>query len=76
MYECFHCGMRSVIWGADFNAEEYGFVEPGIVHSLHCENCGAEITYYIPLSGEENENGQQQTGSEEGNTVSPEDGEG
>ena len=44
MYECFHCGERTVIWGADFDGEDYGYLEPGIVHSLHCSNCGAEIT--------------------------------
>lgn len=47
-YECFHCGQRSVIWGADFSMEDYGYEEEGIVHELHCENCGAEITYVIP----------------------------
>ena len=48
LYECFHCGQRSVIWGADFNGEDYGYLDPGIVHSLHCVNCGAEITYFVP----------------------------
>ncbi len=52
MYECFHCGSRSVIWDSDFDGEDYGW-EPGIVHECHRCNCGAHITYYIPLNDEE-----------------------
>lgn len=56
MYECFHCGSRSVIWGADFTFEDYGIDdEEGIVHECHCTNCGAEITYWIPIKTEEDE---------------------
>ena len=47
MFECFHCGQRAVIWDADFNSEEYGYEDGGIVHALHYSNCGAEITYVI-----------------------------
>ena len=47
MYECFHCGCRSVIWDCDYDAEDLGYADPGIVQMLHCDNCGAEITYYI-----------------------------
>ena len=49
MYECFHCGERAVIWGGDFSLDEWdGDPElDGIVHVLHCTNCGAEITYVI-----------------------------
>ena len=28
MYECFHCGMKGVIWDADFDTEDYGY-DPG-----------------------------------------------
>ena len=47
MFECFHCGQRSVIWDNDFDAEDYGYPIAGIVHCLHCTNCGAEIEYVI-----------------------------
>ena len=47
MYECFHCGMRAVIWDSDFDAEDVGYTDPGIVHMCHCSNCGAQIEYYI-----------------------------
>ena len=53
LYQCFHCGTESVIWGADFSFEDYGRDGEGIVHTLTCANCGAEIEYYISLEEEE-----------------------
>lgn len=47
MYECFHCGCRTVIWDADFDFEDFGYEGEGIVHTCHCTNCGAEIEYRI-----------------------------
>ena len=56
MYECFHCGARAVIWDADFDFADYGYDGEGIVQECHCENCGARITYIIPISeGEAND---------------------
>lgn len=55
MYECFHCGSRSVVWNADFNFEDFGYEGEGIVHICHCENCGAEIEYRISIEEEEND---------------------
>ena len=49
MYECFHCLSRSVIWDADFSFEDYGEDGDGIIHECHCCNCGARITYYVPI---------------------------
>ena len=48
MYECFHCGCKSVIWDGDFDFSDYGEEKQGIIHECHCENCGARITYKIP----------------------------
>lgn len=43
---CFHCGEDVVILGCDFTFEDYDILdEQGIVHELHCTNCGAEIVY-------------------------------
>lgn len=53
MYECFHCLSRSVIWDSDFSFEDYGLEGEGIIHVLHCADCGAEIEYRIKLSEEE-----------------------
>lgn len=49
MYECFHCGERTVVWDADFSFEDYGLEGEGIVQVCHCGNCGAEIHYMIRL---------------------------
>ena len=49
-FQCFHCLQNTVIWDNDFTGDDVlvnGDTE-GIVHILHCTNCGAEIEYYIP----------------------------
>ena len=50
MYECFHCLQRAVVWDGDFSFEDYGYEGEGIIHECHCANCGASITYMIPIS--------------------------
>lgn len=60
MYQCFHCLTNSVVWEADFDFEDFGYEGEGIVHICHCENCGAEIEYRIPMKDDdegEKENG-------------------
>ena len=47
MYECFHCGEQAVGWFADFDFEDFGLEGVGIVHVCSCQNCGAEIYYYV-----------------------------
>lgn len=54
MYECFHCGERTVIWDSDFNFEDCGYEGDGIVHMCHCTNCGADIEYRVAIP-EDNE---------------------
>lgn len=56
MYECFHCGEKTVVWDNDFSFEDMGYDGDGIVHICHCANCGAEIEYRIPFSNSEDEN--------------------
>lgn len=55
MYECFHCGARSVIWDCDYDFEDFGYDGEGIVQMCHCENCGAEIEYRIFISDPDEE---------------------
>ena len=62
MYECFHCGHRSVIWQADFSYEDFGLEGEGIVQFCKCSNCGADIYYHITLTEEDIE--EVQNGSE------------
>lgn len=57
---CFHCG-GTVVWDNDFTGDDVlinGDVD-GLVHMLHCTECGAEIQYYIP-SEEYRDNGDKQ----------------
>lgn len=53
MYECFHCGSRSVIWDCDYDFSDFFYDGEGIVQMCHCENCGAEIEYRIRFGEEE-----------------------
>lgn len=53
MYECFHCGCRTVVWDADFDFDDFEYEGVGVVHHCHCENCGAEIEYKVRMDGEE-----------------------
>lgn len=57
MYECFHCCCRSVIWDCDYDYSDYGLDGEGIIHECHCTNCGAQITYYIPIGDPDEEDG-------------------
>ena len=62
MYECFHCGQRSVYWQNDFAFEDYGYEGEGIVHVCHCGNCGADIEYYVPYDDDETNDNKEQVG--------------
>ena len=54
MYECFHCGVKAVIWDNDFTFDDFMYEGQGIVHICHCSNYGPEIEYRIPIGqGEE-----------------------
>lgn len=55
MYECFHCGEQAVVWDSDYDFSDFGYEGEGIVHILHCSNCGAEIEYDIPIQDERSE---------------------
>lgn len=55
--ECFHCGALAVSWDCDYDAEDYGYDKTGIVHCLHCGNCGAMIEYVILFDDEEDGDG-------------------
>lgn len=55
MYECFHCGHRSVVWQADFDFADLGYDGAGVVHVLHCSHCWAEIEYHVSCEEEDNE---------------------
>ena len=49
MFQCFHCLHETVVWDCDYSFDDFGYDGDGIVQMLHCENCGAEIEYRIPI---------------------------
>ena len=53
MFECFHCGRRTVIWDCDYTFEDFGMEGEGIVHCCHCTNCDAQIEYYVGVENNE-----------------------
>lgn len=52
-YECFHCGNHTVSWDSDFTFEDLGYIGEGMVHMLHCNNCGAIIEYRLEEEDED-----------------------
>ena len=50
---CWHCNTE-LIWGGDFDFEDYGRDDEGIVSNLSCPNCRAFVEVYLPL-GEKDE---------------------
>ena len=48
---CWHCNAE-LIWGADFDFEDYGLEGDGIVTSLSCPNCPATVEVYLPAEEE------------------------
>ena len=45
---------------SDFSFEDCGIPGDGIVHDLVCSNCGARITYYVPIENDEFEAGDEE----------------
>ena len=43
---CSNCG-RIMIWGSDFDSEDYGYDELGMVSNYSCE-CGATVEMFTP----------------------------
>ena len=44
MSTCWYCS-GVLIWGSDFDFEDYGLEGEGIITELTCSSCGAEVTY-------------------------------
>ena len=64
-YQCFHCGCYAVYWSGDFDFEDYGYEGNGIIHECHCFNCGADITYRVPIEEEPDGNDRETEKTEE-----------
>tara|TARA_R110002051_G_scaffold221804_4_gene285409 strand:+ start:2952 stop:3104 length:153 start_codon:yes stop_codon:yes gene_type:complete len=44
---CWHC-KAELIWNSDFDFEDYGLEEEGIVTHLSCPECPANVDVYLP----------------------------
>ena len=49
---CWYCG-HPMIWGSDFDAEDYGHEGPGIVSTFSCSHCKATAELTILEKEEE-----------------------
>ena len=50
---CWHCGTQ-LIWGGDFDGEDYGVQEEySIVTNLSCPNCKSYVEVYYPKQNDE-----------------------
>jgi hypothetical protein len=45
------------MWDRDFTFEDFGYDGNGVVHTLHCMNCGAEIECRVKDDAACNEQG-------------------
>ena len=52
--KCFYCG-GFVIWGGDFDFEDYGYEGEGIVSNLCCPKCNVEYITLTKTNGDEYE---------------------
>ena len=51
---CPRCG-KEMIWGGDFDFEDYGMEEEGVVSNYSCPNCGVSAEVSFPNDVEEKE---------------------
>ena len=52
---CWHCSTE-LIWGGDFDYEDYGLEGEGIVSNLSCPKCNSYIEIYTPIENDSKEN--------------------
>ena len=48
LMKCWHC-QTELIWGCDFDFEDYGIEGEGIVSSFSCPNCPVTAEVYLPF---------------------------
>ena len=47
--KCWYC-RENMIWGADFDYEDYCLEGEGIVSNFSCTGCEATTEFYLPLN--------------------------
>ena len=53
MWKCFICGHETIIWDSDFDTQDLGIEEEGIVSYFHCSKCGADYEVLSIFESEE-----------------------
>lgn len=48
MYKCPEC-QKDMIWQNDFDSEDVGREEPGIVSFWSCDDCHIELEKFMPI---------------------------
>ncbi len=51
---CWHCNTE-LIWGSDFDGEDYGCEDIAIVTNLSCPKCHSIVEVYLPKDTEQND---------------------
>ena len=52
--KCWHCNTE-LIWGSDFDGEDYGCEDIAIVTNLSCPKCHSTVEVYLPKDTEQND---------------------
>lgn len=52
MYKCFYCN-HWLVWDSDFDSDEVGYEDNGIVHFYTCPSCGARYEVFEPIGDKE-----------------------
>jgi hypothetical protein len=56
MMNCWFCGPdQQLIWGGDFDFEDYGLEGDGIIANLSCPKCGSYVEARTGIDEEEDE---------------------
>ena len=50
--KCWHCNTE-LIWGSDFDGEDYGCEDIAIVTNLSCPKCHSIVEVYLPKDTEQ-----------------------
>ena len=51
---CWHCNTE-LIWGSDFDGEDYGCEDIARVTNLSCPKCHSTVEVYLPKDTEQND---------------------
>lgn len=50
--DCPFCGEPTIIWDNDYDLQDVGYEEEGILSEYHCMNCNAWFEFGVPFQKE------------------------